>query len=179
MYGIDVKTEVRKIANSKPVHAAAGAGVLATQALRELPGRLVRTIDGTVNSLPAKATETVTSLPGRASSTVTSLPGRASSTVTSLPARATETVTSLPGRASSTVTSLPTRATGYVQTARAKAADGYDKLADHGKRALNGQDSEPAKSALNGTASGSRTSKPSASKPRASRTRTSTASKSK
>jgi len=174
MYSIDVKTEVRKIANSKPVHAAAGAGVLATQALRELPGRLVRTIEGTVNSLPARASETVTSLPGRASSTVTSLP-----------TRATETVTSLPGRASSTVTSLPTRATGYVQTARAKAADGYDKLADHGKRALNGQDSEPAKSTLNGTASTSRTSKPSASKPsasRASRTRTSkasTASKSK
>jgi hypothetical protein len=63
MYSIDVKTEVRKIANSKPVHAAAGAGVLATQALRELPGRLVRTIDGTVNTLPGRATETVTSLP--------------------------------------------------------------------------------------------------------------------
>ena len=171
MYSIDVKTEVRKIANSKPVHAAAGAGVLATQALRELPGRLVRTIDGTVNSLPSRATETVASLPSRATSTVNSLP-----------AKATETVTSLPGRATSTVTSLPARATGYVQTARAKAADGYDKLADHGKRALNGQDSEPAKSSLNGTAGTSRTSKPSASrtsKPSASRTRTSTASKSK
>jgi hypothetical protein len=166
MYSIDVKTEVRKIANSKPVHAAAGAGVLATQALRELPGRLVRTIDGTVNSLPSRASETVTSLPGRASSTVTSLP-----------AKATETVTSLPGRASSTVTSLPARATEYVQTARAKAADGYDKLADHGKRALNGQDSEPAKSALNGTANTSRTRKPSASRTRTSKT--STASKSK
>ena len=56
MYSIDVKTEVRKIANSKPVHAAAGAGVLATQALRELPARLVRTIDGTVNTLPGRAT---------------------------------------------------------------------------------------------------------------------------
>ena len=107
-YSIDVKTEVRKIANSKPVHAAAGAGVLATQALRELPGRLVRTIDGTVNTLPGRATETVTSLPGRA--------------------------------------------TGAVQNARAKAADGYDMLADHGKRALNGDDSTSAKNALNGTA---------------------------
>src|SRR5215472_3654271 len=95
MYSIDVKTEVRKITNSKPVHAAAGAGVLATQALRELPGRLVRTIDGTVNTLPG-------------------------------------------------------RATGYVQNARVKAADGYDMLADHGKRALKGQDSEPAKNTLNG-----------------------------
>jgi len=126
MYSIDVKTEVRKIANSKPVHAAAGAGVLATQALRELPGRLVRTFDGTVNSLPTRATETVTS--------------------------------------------LPSRATGYMQTARAKAADGYDTLADHGKRALTRDDSEPAQSALNGKTSTA--SKPSTSK-------TSTASKSK
>jgi hypothetical protein len=97
MYGIDVRTEVRKIASSKPVHAAAGAGVLATQTLRELPGRLVRGIDGTVMSWPARATE-------------------------------------------------------YVQSARAKAADQYDMLADRGKQALTSQDGEPAKSALNGTA---------------------------
>jgi hypothetical protein len=131
MYSIDVKTEVRKIANSKPVHAAAGAGVLATQALRELPGRLVRTIDGTVTSLPSRAT--------------------------------------------GTVTSLPSRATGYVQNARAKASDGYDTLADHGKRALTRQDSEPAQSAHNGKASTARTSRAS----RTSTSKTSTASKSK
>ena len=138
MYSIDVKTEVRKIANSKPVHAAAGAGVLATQALRELPGRLVRTIDGTVNTLPGRATQTVTSLPGRA--------------------------------------------TGAVQNARTKAADGYDMLADHGKRALNGQDSVPAKNTLNGKPnttkpSTTRTSRSSTSK--ASTTKSSTASKTK
>jgi hypothetical protein len=132
-YSIDVKTEVLKIANSKPVHAAAGAGVLATQVLRELPGRLVRTIDGTVNTLPGRATGTVTSLPGRA--------------------------------------------TGAVQNARAKAADGYDMLADHGKRALNGQDSEPAKNTLNGKPSTTRTSRSSTSK--ASTTKTRTASKTK
>jgi hypothetical protein len=101
MYSIDVRTEVRKITSSKPVHAAAGAGALATQTLRELPGRLVRGIDGTVTAWPA-------------------------------------------------------RANGYVQNARAKAADQYDKLADHGKKVLNGQDSEPAKTALNGKASTSR-----------------------
>jgi len=97
MYSIDVKNEVRKITSSKPVHAAAGAGVLATQTLWQLPGRLVRTIDGTVRPLPA-------------------------------------------------------RANAYVQSARAKAADQYDMLADHGKRALNGNDSASAKNALNGTA---------------------------
>jgi hypothetical protein len=98
---IDVRNEVRKLASSKPVHAAAGAGVLATQTLRQLPGRLVRTIDGTVTSLPA-------------------------------------------------------RANGYMQSARAKAADQYDMLANHGKRALSGNGSAPAKSALNGTATSSR-----------------------
>ena len=101
MYSIDVKTEVRKITSSKPVHAAAGAGALATQTLRELPGRLVRGIDGTVTAWPSRANE-------------------------------------------------------YVQNARAKAADQYDKLADHGKKVLNGHDTEPAKTALNGKASTSR-----------------------
>jgi len=38
----DVRTELRRIAGSKPVHAAAGAGVVASEALRELPGRLSR-----------------------------------------------------------------------------------------------------------------------------------------
>jgi hypothetical protein len=103
MPSIDVRTEVRKITSSKPVHAAAGAGALATQTLRELPGRLVRGIDGTVTTWPARANE-------------------------------------------------------YVQNARAKAADQYDKLADHGKKVLNGQDSEPAKTAINGKASTSRAS---------------------
>jgi hypothetical protein len=37
-----VKTEVRKLASSKPVHAAAGAGALASAALRELPARISR-----------------------------------------------------------------------------------------------------------------------------------------
>src|SRR5947209_9164477 len=40
-YNIDVPAEVRKIASSKPVRAAAGASVLATETLRELPGRIV------------------------------------------------------------------------------------------------------------------------------------------
>jgi hypothetical protein len=39
---IDVRTELRKIAASKPVHAAAGAGVVASEALRELPARLAK-----------------------------------------------------------------------------------------------------------------------------------------
>jgi len=42
----DVRTEFRKIAESKPFHAAAGAGVVATEALRELPGRLAKLRNG-------------------------------------------------------------------------------------------------------------------------------------
>jgi hypothetical protein len=40
--GIAVRTEVRKLTSSKPVHAAAGAGALASVALRELPARLAK-----------------------------------------------------------------------------------------------------------------------------------------
>jgi hypothetical protein len=108
---IDVPTEVRKIASSKPVHAAAGAGVLATQTLRELPGRIVRGIDGTVTSLPG----TVLSLPG----TVLSLPG---------------TVLSLPGRATSYVQSARDKAVdGYDMLAARgrKALDGPARTTTH------------------------------------------------
>jgi hypothetical protein len=98
---IDVRTEVRKITSSKPVYAAAGASVLATQTLRRLPGRLFRWgFDGTV-------------------------------------------------------TSLPSRATGYVQNVRAKASDGYDMLAKHGQKVLDGQGGAPETSALNGGPAGS------------------------
>jgi hypothetical protein len=37
--GIAMRTEVRKLTSTKPVQAAAGAGVLASTALRELPAR--------------------------------------------------------------------------------------------------------------------------------------------
>ncbi len=58
---IDVKTEVRKLAASKPVHAAAGAGVLASAALRELPARIARwRSDGSLAALPGLATEYMT-----------------------------------------------------------------------------------------------------------------------
>ena len=58
---IDVKTEVRKLASSKPVHAAAGAGVLASAALRELPARIARwRSDGSLAALPRLASEYMT-----------------------------------------------------------------------------------------------------------------------
>ena len=94
----DVKAELRKLTNTKPVHAVAGAGVLASQTLKELPWRLVQwTRDNPPDSLP--------------------------------------------GRANGYVQTAQSRANGYVQTARTRAAGGYDKLAEHGKKALNGQSS--------------------------------------
>jgi hypothetical protein len=92
---IDVRHEVGKLTSSKPVCAATGAGMLASQTLRALPGRIAR------------------------------------------------------WRNETTVSSLPGRATDYMHTARAKAVDGYDKLADRGKRALNGHATAPAKRNVN------------------------------
>jgi len=81
---IDVITEMRKLTGHKPVQAMTGAGVLASQTIKDLPTRVFRW--GTGNP----------------------------------------------------VTSLPGRATGYVQTARARAIGGYDRLAARGKKALDG-----------------------------------------
>jgi hypothetical protein len=64
---IDVRTEMRRITSSKPLHAAAGAGVLASTALRELPSRIAR----------LRPEVAVTTLPGRATSYVTTARARA------------------------------------------------------------------------------------------------------
>ena len=103
----DVMAEMRKLTNSKPVHAVAGAGVLASQALKELPWRLVQ---WTRENPPD------------------SLPGRANGYVQQ--ART---------NANGYVQQARNNANGYVQTARTRAAGGYDRLAEHGKKALNGQ----------------------------------------
>jgi len=114
----DVKAELRKLTSSKPVHAVAGAGVLASQALKELPWRLVQ---WTRDNPPE------------------SLPGRANGYVQSAQSRANGYVQSAQSRANGYVQQARTNANGYVQTARTRAADSYDKLADHGRNAMNGQ----------------------------------------
>ena len=98
----DVITDVRRLAESKPVHAAAGAGVLASQALREIPGKLTKWRQEAVSG-------------------------------------------SMP------VTAWPGRAAGYVHSARARAVEQYDRLADTGREAMTRHDG-PVKSALNGHA---------------------------
>jgi len=144
---IDVMTEMRKLTSSKPVHAVAGAGVLASQTLKDLSGRLVRW--GTENP-------------------VTSLPSRATGYAQAAQARATGYAQAAQARANGYAQTAQARANGYVQTARTKAADGYDTLAARGEKALNGQPETaqakgtPAtqgKTALNGKAKGKTTSR--------------------
>jgi hypothetical protein len=65
---IDVRTEMRKLAESKPVHAAAGAGVLASEALRELTTWLTKWRDeASVSTLSSRANDYVSTARTRAS----------------------------------------------------------------------------------------------------------------
>jgi hypothetical protein len=58
---INVTAEVRKLTSRKPLRAAAGAGVVASEVLRELPARIARwRTEATVTSLPGRANEVVT-----------------------------------------------------------------------------------------------------------------------
>lgn len=67
MNTIDVRTEMRKLAASKPVHAVAGVGVLASETLRELPTRLAKwRHEATATSLSTRANEYMTSARDRA-----------------------------------------------------------------------------------------------------------------
>jgi hypothetical protein len=153
---IDVMTEMRKLTDSKPVHAVAGAGVLASQTLKDLPGLLARW--GSENP-------------------VTSLPSRATGFGKTAQTRATSAAQTAQTRANEAVQTAQARANEAVQTARAKAAGGYDTLAAHGKKALNGQprtaqakstrpkstQAAPGKAALNGKAKGKAPTRPSTS----------------
>jgi hypothetical protein len=50
---IDLRTPVRRLAGSKPVCAAAGAGALASERLRSLPGQL-SSLPGQLSGLPGQ-----------------------------------------------------------------------------------------------------------------------------
>jgi hypothetical protein len=65
---IDVKTEMRKLADSKPVHAAAGVGVVASETLRELTAWLAKwRNEASVNTLSTRASGYVSTARTRAS----------------------------------------------------------------------------------------------------------------
>jgi aminoglycoside phosphotransferase family enzyme len=150
---IDVMTEMRKLTDSKPVHAVAGAGVLASQALRDLPARLVQwTRENPPHALPA----------------------RTHGYVQTAQARANDAVQTAQARANDAVQTAQARANDAVQTARTKATGRYDMLAARGKKAMNGHShaagtkSTPApesKAALNGKPRGKAPSRSTTSRP--------------
>ena len=88
---IDVMmAEMRKFADRKPVHAVAGAGVLASRTLKELPWRLVQwTRDNPPNSLPGRATGAVQTAQSRATGAVQTAQSRATGAVQTARAKAT------------------------------------------------------------------------------------------
>jgi hypothetical protein len=64
---IDVRTEMRKLADSKPVHAAAGASALASERLRELTAWLAKwRDDASMSTLSSRASGYVTTARTRA-----------------------------------------------------------------------------------------------------------------
>jgi hypothetical protein len=136
----EVMAEMRKFADRKPVHAVAGAGVLASRTLKELPWRLVQwTRNNPPNSLPGRATGAVQTAQSRATGAVQTAQSRATGAVQTAQSRATGAVQTAQSRATGAVQTAQSRATGAVQTARTKASGGYDTLAAHGKKALDGQ----------------------------------------
>jgi aminoglycoside phosphotransferase family enzyme len=142
---IDVMTEMRKLTDSKPVHAVAGAGVLASQALRDLPARLVQwTRENPPHALPA----------------------RTHGYVQTAQARANDAVQTAQARANDAVQTARTKATGRYDMLAARG-----KKAMNGHSHAAGTKSTPApesKAALNGKPRGKAPSRSTASRPTAS-----------
>jgi cell division septum initiation protein DivIVA len=139
---IDVMAEMRKFADRKPVHAVAGATVLASRTLRELPWRLVQwTRENPPDSLPGRATEAAQTAQSRAIGVFQTAQSRANGAMQAAQSRGNGAVQTAQSRATGIVQTAQSRANGVVQNARAKASDGYDSLAAHGKKALDGESS--------------------------------------
>ncbi len=163
---IDVLAEMRKFADHKPVHAVAGAGVLASRMLKELPWRLVNwTRDNPPHSLPGRATGAVQTAQSRANGYAQTAQSRATGVVQAAQSHATGAVQMAQSHATGAVQTAQSRATGAVQTARAKASDGYDTLAAHGKKAMNGQSGTQPKSTAGGQSKPELNGKPKAKAP--------------
>jgi aminoglycoside phosphotransferase family enzyme len=139
---IDVMTEMRKLTDSKPVHAVAGAGVLASQALRDLPARLVQwTRENPPHALPA----------------------RTHGYVQTAQARANDAVQTAQARANDAVQTARTKATGRYDMLAARG-----KKAMNGHSHAAGTKSTPApesKAALNGKPRGKAPSRSTTSRP--------------
>ena len=96
----DVKTELRKLTNNKPVHAVAGAGVLASQTLKDLPGRLARWgTENPVTSLPSRATGYAQTAQTRANGYMQTARAKAADGYDMLAARGQKALNGQPGAA--------------------------------------------------------------------------------
>ena len=125
---IDVMTEMRKLTNSKPVHAVAGAGVLASQTLKDLPGRLARWgTENPVTSLPSRATGYAQTAQTRANGYVQTAQTRANGYMQTARAKAADGYDMLAARGQKALNGQP------------GAAQAKSTTATQGKTALNGK----------------------------------------
>jgi hypothetical protein len=128
---IDVMTEMRKLGESKPVHALAGAGALASQALRELPWRLVRwTRDNPPHSLPARTHGYVQTAQSRTQGYVQTAQARANEAAQTVRAKAASHYDALAARGEKAMNGHATPA---------KSAPAKSTTATETKAALNGK----------------------------------------
>jgi hypothetical protein len=111
-----ISDEVRKLTDSKPFYAMAGAGDLAVEKLRELPAQL--------KELQARQAEFRT--------TAQELPGRARGYANSMGSKAETYARDLPGRARV----LPGMARKYADTIGQRAAELYDEFATRGRKVV-------------------------------------------
>ena len=96
---IDVRTEMRKLAESKPVHAAAGAGVIASETLRELTAWLTKMRnEASVGTLSSRANGYVSTARTRASAEYDKLAKRGQKALNG--GSATQAKSAINGRAS-------------------------------------------------------------------------------
>src|SRR5215469_12354290 len=121
----DVKAELRKLTDSKPVHAVAGAGVLASRTLKDLPWRLVQwTRDNPPESLPGRANGYVQQARTNANGYVQQARTNANGYVQQARTNANGYVQQARTNANGYVQQARTNANGYVQTAQSRA-NGY------------------------------------------------------
>ncbi|WP_433352899.1 hypothetical protein ACQP25_06505 [Microtetraspora malaysiensis] len=109
--------EVKKITESKPFYAVAGAGDYAVEKLRELPEQ--------IQKLQARR-------------------GELRETAKDIPVRAREYATTVQGKAEAVAKDFPNKAREYADTATARFNELYEELAVRGRRIISKVSGEAA-----------------------------------
>jgi hypothetical protein len=139
---IDVMTEMRKLTGSKPVQAVAGAGALASQTLKDLPGLLARW----------RKEAPMTSLPSRATGYAQKAQARATGYAQTAQSRATEYVQKARAMATGGYDQLAARGKKALN-GQSHATSAIGTPAAQGKMAATGKIKGKAPSASSGTTS--------------------------